>query len=160
MSVAHLHAATTLAPRGPPIGTLGGIWPDVVGGAAKAYVLCPTVPWNVCRWQSAVDPLVGCRWVSERAPNHRTTGQKSGRPHIGTIDRARSGLPMFEGGGQALRGQARSASRMTSLVLAWSAWARALRAFSRSGSSRTGMTRAAAEPIGLRPPLRRRAVVS
>src|ERR1039458_10560226 len=85
MSVAHLHAATTLAPRGPPIGTLGGIWPDVVGGAAKAYVLCPTVPWNVCRWQSAVDPLVGCRWVSERAPNHRTTGQKSGRPHIGTI---------------------------------------------------------------------------
>ena len=31
--------------------------------------------WNVCRGQSAVDTLVGCRCVSLRAPNHRTTGQ-------------------------------------------------------------------------------------
>ena len=37
---------------------------------------------------------------------------------------------------------------MTSLVLAWSASARALRACSSSGSIRTGMTRAAAEPRG------------
>src|ERR1019366_1026513 len=48
---------------------------DVFGGAAKAYVLCLTLHWNVCRWQSAVGPLVGCRWASERAPIHRTTGQ-------------------------------------------------------------------------------------
>jgi hypothetical protein len=38
-------------------------------------VLYPSVLWNVCRWQSAVDPLVGCRWVSLSAPIYRTTPQ-------------------------------------------------------------------------------------
>jgi len=30
-------------------------------GTVKAYVLHPSMSWNVCRWQSAVKPLVGSR---------------------------------------------------------------------------------------------------